>query len=155
MPRSKRPRKKYVTPEHNTQTHGRVPSLLRTAPARENWLKLKPHTQLDALVDGTGGTEALEILKVRVNWGWGMLVHFFDSPDGREAFVEALDALRAIEIRCRQGLGLVPTPQQAAALGVALNLTDELQRNTTRKEQAQTLVWVRDHAALDIKDFAV
>lgn len=106
-------------------------------------LHLIPHQELAALREGRGTEISWHTLTARMNVGYvlsniAMESHDID-PDPRPAIRQGLDAMVDLQARHRALDRYVATGDELRAIGEALNLTDELQSATTRRQQRDAL----------------
>lgn len=137
MPTSKKPRKKYTGKYRLIP--GATPVVFGTKAGDDSILKLTPHVELDRFRDGTADGAAYNTLAERVGWGYVMAGEVFDNPDAREVTVKGLNAIRSIFDRKQRTGKYGITQEEYTLIGDALNMTDELQSNSTRREQRDTL----------------
>lgn len=152
MPKSRPPRKKQAGRKFNPATHAIVPSLFATSPSRSTWIKLAPHTRLDSIAEGIGTKFDLEVLKGRINVGYVLVTQLFSELEAAAVMLTGLDVIRAIEARDEKYPRFVDL-EECQLLGDALNLADEVQDATTRKEQATALQLV--HKTCNIPNYAL
>lgn len=152
MPKSKAPRKKMPGRKFNPATHATVPGVFAASPSRARWVKLVPHARLDSIAEGIGTRYDLEVIKGRLNLGYVLVTAHFETPEATATMLSGLDVLRGIDARAEEFPRFID-PGEYQLLGDALNLTDELQDLTTRKEQAAALQLVHDTCC--IPDYAL
>lgn len=114
-----------------------IPAMFRYSQQEETALQLVPHSELDKFRHGLGDEVAWNTLAFRLNWGYVMADEFGDEP--RAVMVEGLNAIRAIRERNERLQKWGCTGDEFFAIGEALNLTDEMQQKTTRKEQLDAI----------------
>lgn len=131
MPKSKKPRKKY-RPRY---VEGQLPITIRHSAASDMMLQMIPQSELEKLRDGTADEFVVNNLKFRLNWGHVMSNECFDTPEARAVTLAGIDAIREVEARYARLGKWGCTMPEFAAMGDALNLTDEMQAQTTRRQQ--------------------
>ncbi len=132
MPKSKKPRKKYRPGQWST---GQLPVTIRHSAGGDTMLQMIPHSELEKLRDGTADDYAVNTLAFRLNWGYVMAGEYFDTPEARACTEAGLDAIRSIKDRHARLGKWGCTGPEFVAMGAALNLTDEMQAQTTRRQQ--------------------
>lgn len=135
MPGNKKPRKAY-RPKYDK---GVLPITLRQDLSADTALQLVPHTELDKLRDGTADKYTVNTLACRIGWGYVMAGEVFDAPEAREVTRRGLDAIRAVKARHARLGKYGTTGEEFRDMGDALNATDEMQRQATRREQMEAL----------------
>jgi hypothetical protein len=135
MPGSKKPRKAY-RPKYDK---GALPITLRQDLSADTALQLVPHTELDKLRDGTADKYTVNTLAFRLGWGYVMAGEVFDAPEVRELTRRGLDAIRAVKDRHARLGQYGTTGEEFRDMGDALNATDEMQQQATRREQLEAL----------------
>lgn len=140
MAGNKKPRKAYKP--RTPPGMFRLPINIRYAAHNETALQLVPQTELDKLRDGTADQYTVNTLAFRLNWGYVMAGEYFDTPEARTAMEEALAAIRSVKARFERTGKYGCTGQEFNQLGDGLNLTDEMQKMTTRKQQHEALTVV-------------
>ena len=131
MPKSKKPRKAY----RRKYVDGQLPVTIRHSHAGDTMLKMIPHSDLEKLRDGTADDYAVNTLVFRLNWGYVMAGEYFDTPEARACTEAGLAAIRSIKERHERLGKWGCTGPEFAAMGEALNLTDQMQAQTTRRQQ--------------------
>ena len=137
MPANKKPRKKYRPKFPPGQIV--LPKNIRYSQANELMLKLIPHQELERLRDGTADEGTWHTLTMRLDWGLFMAIDHFKDEGAKQAIHEALEAVLAIKERKAKMAKWGATGPEFHAIGLALNLTDEMQSRTTRREQDDSL----------------
>ena len=137
MATNKKPRKKYK-PKF---PQGKIvlPSLIRYSAADDFKLKIVPHQELERFREGTADESAWHTLTMRLDWGLFMAIDHFKDEGAKHAIHEALEAVLSIKERKSKMAKWGSTGQEFHAIGLALNLIDEMQDNTTRREQHDSL----------------
>ena len=131
MPKSKKPRKAYK-PKY---VEGQLPITIRHTNASDTMLQMIPHSDLERLRDGTADDYVANTLAFRLNWGYVMAGEYFDTPEARACTEAGLAAIRSVKERHERLGKWGCTGPEFAAMGQALNLTDEMQAQTTRRQQ--------------------
>lgn len=137
MPANKKPRKKYK-PKF---PQGKIvlPSLIRYSAADDFKLKIVPHQELERFREGTADESAWHTLTMRLDWGLFMAIDHFEDDVAKTAIREGLEALLSIKDRNAKLAKWGASGSEFKAIGLALNLIDEMQDNTTRREQHDSL----------------
>lgn len=146
MPKSTKPRKRYRPTSRST-----LPPCFRYSTRDGTWLQLIPHSDLESMRDGTGTGQKIENLRVRTAWAVASATLFFMEQEAVEACKEALSAVDDIADRFKRLQRVGCTGPEFASISRALTLMDEMQANLTRRQQAESLQWARDHLALEIR----
>lgn len=116
----------------------RVPTLIRSSAGQELDLKLIPHGHLRAIVDGRGTEDEYLTVCFRVLVG-ARLAGLADEEGQKhldEVFLTALKNLITVGERYERLGKFGCNGDELTSLQEALNLTDDLQAVTTRKQQA-------------------
>lgn len=133
MPGNKKPRKKM------RRVWVGLPKVFRFGPREENLLMLVPHTELERFREGTADESTWHTITMRLDWGCFLSIDHFQNIEVNDKIRDALDAMVAIKER-HQRLGKWGTTgDEFFKIGEALNLVDEMQKNTTRREQEDSL----------------
>lgn len=124
---------------HSVKRPVKLPAIFRHTPDQELSLKLIPHGHLQAIVDGRGTEEEFLTVAFRVMVG-GSLTAFADEA-GEKAlegvYVDALKALVSVGERYERLSKFGCNGDELKSLKDAINLTDDLQEVTTRRQQAE------------------
>lgn len=131
MPKSKKPRKAYK----RKYVEGQLPITIRHTNASDTMLQMIPHSDLERLRDGTADDYVVNTLTFRLNWGYVMAGEYFDTPEARACTEAGLAAIRAVKERHERLGKWGCSGPEFVAMGEALNLTDEMQAQTTRRQQ--------------------
>lgn len=102
-------------------------------------MQLVPHQELEKFKTGEADDYTWNTVCFRLNWGYVMSGDHFDSVEARELMQDSLDAIRSIKARHEKTNTWGTTGNEFNIIGQALNLTDEMQMNTTRKQQDESL----------------
>jgi hypothetical protein len=135
MPVSKKPRKKY----RPKTVPGQLPTNIRHSNEADLLLQMVPHDELDKFRNGTADQYTVNTLAFRLNWGYVMAGEHFDTPEARAAMVEGLEAIRNVKARLERTGKYGASQLEFQAIGVALGMTDEMQKMATRREQRDAL----------------
>lgn len=136
MATNKKPRKKYRGPKI---LPGQLPPNIRHSEEADLLLKMVPHDELDKFRNGTADQYTVNTLAFRLNWGYVMAGEFFATPEARKAMEDGLEAIRGVKDRLERTGKYGASQPEFQAIGVALGLTDEMQKMSTRKEQRDAL----------------
>lgn len=131
MPSNKKPRKPY-RPKY---VEGTLPITIRHSQSADTGLQLVPHTELDKLRDGTADKYTVNTLAFRLNWGYVMAGEVFDTPEARAITERGLAAIRSVKDRFNRLGKYGANGEEFAAMGDALNITNDMQLKATRREQ--------------------
>lgn len=137
MPANKKPRKKYRPKFSPGQIV--LPKNIRYSQSNELMLQLIPHQELERLRDGTADEGTWHTLTMRLDWGLFMAIDHFEDDVAKTAIREGLEALLSIKDRNAKLSKWGASGSEFKAIGLALNLTDEMQSKTTRREQDDSL----------------
>ena len=135
MATNKKTRKKYrpkIIP-------GQLPPNIRHSDEADQMLQMVPHAELDKFREGTADKYTINTLAFRLNWGYVMAGEHFDTPEARAAMIEGLDAIKSVKERLDRTGQYGASQLEFQAIGVALGLTDEMQKMSTRREQRDSL----------------
>ena len=116
-----------------------LPKIFRHSKEVEVTLQLVPHQELEKFKTGEADDYTWNTVCFRLNWGYVMSGDHFDSVEARELMQDSLDAIRSIKARHEKTNTWGTTGNEFNIIGQALNLTDEMQMNTTRKQQDESL----------------
>ena len=130
MPTNKKPRKKYRPKEIPL-----LPKVFRQTPEVDRMLKMIPQQELQSLRDNTADKGTWNTLTCRLDWGLFMAIDHFDNIDANDAIIDALDSMRSIKARYERIGKWGMTGEEFLNIGAALNLVDDMQTQTTRREQ--------------------
>ena len=137
MPGNKRPKKKYKAKHPPGQVV--LPKTIRFGQREENLLMLVPHQELERFREGLADESTWHTITMRLDWGCFLSIDHFQNIEVNDKIRDALDAMVAIKER-HQRLGKWGTTgDEFFKIGEALNLVDEMQKNTTRREQEDSL----------------
>ncbi|TMS58500.1 hypothetical protein MW7_007165 [Imbroritus primus] len=113
---------------------GAMPSLFRFSRNAELSLQLIPHSELEKLRDGTANEESWHTLAFRINVG-AMLAAMYFAQDAQDAMTAAVAAVASVGKRYTATGRLGMSGDEFRAIGAGLNLTDEMQTTTTKRQQ--------------------
>ena len=131
MPKSKKPRKAY----RRRNVEGPVlPVVFRFSAKAELDLQTIPHVELDAMMRGEGTEYSLGAVNFRINCGYVLAGEAFEDEQLRVDMEAGLAAIRAVIDRWRENGRIGCTGEQYRAIGQALNICDEMQKVSTRRE---------------------
>lgn len=135
MPKSAKPRKQY----RRRYAEGTLPITIRHSRSADTALQLVPHSELDKLRDGTADEYTFNTLAFRIDWGYVMAGEVFDTPEARAITERGLAAMRSVKARFERLGKYGTTGEEFAALGDALNVTNDMQLRATRREQLEAI----------------
>ena len=116
-----------------------LPKMFRHSKEADINLQLVPHQELEKFKTGEADECTWNTVCFRLNWGYVMSGDHFDSVEARELMEQSLKAIRSVKTRHEKTGRWGTTGEEFNIIGQALNLTDEMQMNTTRKQQDQSL----------------
>ncbi len=102
-------------------------------------LQLVPHQELEKFKTGEADEITWNSVCFRLNWGYVMSGDHFDSVEARELMEQSLKAIRSVKDRHERTSKWGTTGEEFNIIGQALNLTDDMQMNTTRRQQEDSL----------------
>lgn len=134
---------------HSQRKNLPLPVVFRFSSEAETKLQLTPHAHLDKMRDGTGDRLAWQTLKYRINVGSLLAAqHYGEHQDVHEAMAQAVEAVTAIGKRFVRTNRFGCSGDEFRAIGRGLDLADELQKATTRRQQRTASLQVfKDNAA--------
>jgi len=112
-----------------------LPKVFRQTIDADNLLKMIPHQELARLRDGTADEGTWHTLVCRLDWGSFMSTDHFDNIDVNDSIQAALVSMRSIKARFYRLNKWGVNAEEFASIGDALNLVDDMQSQTTRREQ--------------------
>jgi hypothetical protein len=122
---------------------GALPVMFRHSGDNDQKLKLIPHAHLSKILAGEGDAECWHTLVFRLNCGCAIAnKSFAHQPEVQEEIERALAAMVEVGKRYKRTGKLGCTGDEFRVIGAALNLTDDIQANTTRREQRDAYKWV-------------
>ena len=116
-----------------------LPKMFRHSKEADINLQLVPHQELEKFKTGEADEYTWNTVCFRLNWGYVMSGDHFDSVEARELMERSLASIRSVKTRHEKTGRWGTTGDEFNIIGQALNLTDEMQMNTTRKQQDQSL----------------
>lgn len=138
MPTSKKPRKKYKK-QPKLFTNSGLPSVFGYSDSAERALMIIPHQELERLRTGTADESTWHTVTMRLNWGFFLACDHFCEDEPRQLMLDALNFMRSIEDRHNRLGKWGVSGDELLTIGRALNVIDEMQINTTRREQERSL----------------
>lgn len=105
----------------------------------ETKLQLVPHSQLERFLAGCGDIVAFEDVACRCNFGALMAQKHYTAAEIAPA-KEALIALLAMQHRYKTTGKWGVSGDEFTAIKAGLNMTDEIQKNSTRREMRDVLI---------------
>lgn len=134
MAGNRKPRKKYVPKYAN-----RTPINFKVSAGDDLDLKLIPHSELEKLRTGEADAYTINTLAFRINFGYVMAGEVYDGHDARVVTLAGLDALRCVKARFDRTGKYGASGEEFKRLGDALNITDDMQDGSTRREQLASM----------------
>ncbi len=116
-----------------------LPKIFRHDKESEIALQLVPHQELEKFKTGEADEYTWNTVCFRLNWGYVMSGDHFDSVEARELMEQSLKAIRSVKDRHERTSKWGTTGEEFNIIGQALNLTDDMQINTTRRQQEDSL----------------
>ena len=140
MPSNKKPRKpkKYVPRT--------IPLTIRHNAESETALQLAPHSELMKLREGYGDIESWHTIVARLNIGL-VAANAAGKEDQAKDIRIGLDAMLKVQARFDKSGKWGLSGSDLREIGDGLVLTDNLQLSLTRKQFAQAIDYVWQHAA--------
>ena len=140
MPSNKKPRKpkKYVPRT--------IPLTIRHNAESETALQLAPHAELMKLREGYGGIESWHTIVARLNIGL-VAANAAGKEDQAKDIRIGLDAMLKVQARYDKTGKWGLSGSDLREVGDGLVLTDNLQLSLTRRQFAQAIDYVWQHAA--------
>lgn len=128
---TKKPRKKYKPKPVEV-----LPVTYRHQASADVYLQLIPHSELEKLRTATADEGTFHTLAYRLNWGYVLAGECFpEQPEVRAQMEKALAAISSVKNRFERTGKYGCTGEEFFTLGNSLNLTDEMQEATTRRQQ--------------------
>lgn len=135
--------KKRRKPGRPARETGALPSVFRHSGSADTDLKLIPHAMLDKILHGEGDEECWTTIVFRLNCGNAIAnKSFAHQPEVQDEMEKALAAICDVGKRFKRTGKFGCTGDEFKAIGAGLNLADDLQANTTRREQRGAYRWV-------------
>jgi hypothetical protein len=116
-----------------------LPKIFRHDKESEVALQLIPHQELEKFKTGEADEYTWNTVCFRLNWGYVMSGDHFDSVEARELMEQSLAAIKSVKDRHERTGKWGTTGEEFNIIGQALNLTDDMQLNTTRRQQDESL----------------
>lgn len=116
-----------------------LPKIFRHNKESDIALQLVPHQELEKFKTGEADEITWNTVCFRLNWGYVMSGDHFDSVEARELMEQSLKAIRSVKDRHERTSKWGTTGEEFNIIGQALNLTDDMQMNTTRRQQEDSL----------------
>ena len=116
-----------------------LPKIFRHDKESEVALQLIPHQELEKFKTGEADEYTWNTVCFRLNWGYVMSGDHFDSAEARELMEKSLAAIKSVKDRHDRTSKWGTTGEEFNIIGQALNLTDDMQLNTTRRQQDESL----------------
>jgi hypothetical protein len=116
-----------------------LPKIFRHNKQAEVDLQFIPHMELEKFKTGDADEYTWNTVCFRLNWGYVMSGDHFDSVEARELMEKSLAAIKSVKDRHDRTSKWGTTGEEFNIIGQALNLTDEMQLNTTRRQQDESL----------------
>lgn len=135
MPKSSKPKKAY-RPKYQK---GDIPIVFRHSNKADMLLQMIPQDELEKLRTGEADWYTINTLAYRLNFGYVMAGEIFDSPDALKIMEDGLAAIRSVKARHEKTGKCGATGEEFFAMGEALNMTDSMQKSSTRREQQKCL----------------
>jgi hypothetical protein len=108
----------------------------------ERDLQLIPHAELEKFRHGAADDVSINTLAFRLNIGYVMSVDLFESEAVTKAMTAGLGALESVIARHSSTGKIGATGEEFYLMGEALNFTDEMQKQSTRREIEKILMKV-------------
>lgn len=129
MAGNKKPRK-----AHNPRKHlAALPVVFRQPPQHDRFLKAIPHAEFQKMEKGTANEHSYANLVVRLNQGLVGAQKFFNE-EAVKVMDEALNSVVEVRNNWNETKKWEMTKEQAINILAGLNLTDEIQDATSRRE---------------------
>ena len=116
-----------------------LPKIFRHSKEAEVDLQFIPHMELQKFKTGDADEYTWNTVCFRLNWGYVMSGDHFDSVEARELMEQSLAAIKSVKARHERTNKWGTSGEEFNVIGQALNLTDEMQLNTTRRQQDRSL----------------
>lgn len=116
-----------------------LPKIFRHNKESDIALQLIPHQELEKFKTGEADEYTWNTVCFRLNWGYVMSGDHFDSVEARELMEQSLKAIRSVKDRQERTGKWGTTGEEFNIIGQALVLTDDMQLNTTRRQQDDSL----------------
>jgi hypothetical protein len=145
MAKNKKPTKKY---KPQLRVQGSLPITYRFSKSNELTLQLLPHAALSKFKEGRAGSEDWHALAARLNLG-NTLAYTHYEGEVKEMMDRAALALRSVFQRHAEIGKWGCTGDEFNAMGDGLNLTDQMQKECTRRQLHDAMAHVIRNAAIN------
>lgn len=112
--------------------------------AHATQLKIMPHAAFERLKDGVADGDDLATIVVRLDWGYILAKTLFDEPVISNILEAAFGAVKTLQETINTHGFCIATADELKAIGTGLNTVDDLQDNSTRREQWNALNKLND-----------
>lgn len=102
-------------------------------------LKMLPHAAFGRLKDEVADGDDLATIVVRLDWGNILAKTIFDEPVINILLESAFEGVRTLQNTINKSGICIATEQELKSIGKGLTLVDDLQDNSTRREQWNAL----------------
>lgn len=106
-------------------------------------LKMMPHAAFERLKDGVADDDDLATIVVRLDWGYILAKKIFEEPVISGVLEKAFEGVKSLQNTINTSGLCIATEHELGAIGKGLTVVDDLQDNTTRREQWLALHDVR------------
>ena len=135
--------KKRRKPGRPARETGALPVIFRHSGGADIDLKLTPHAHLSKILAGEGDEECWHTIVFRLNCGNAIAnKSYAHQPEAQDEMERALAAICEVGKRYKRTGKLGCSGDEFRAIGAGLNLADDLQASTTRREQREAYRWV-------------
>jgi len=112
--------------------------------AHATQLKMMPHTAFDRVSEGVANGDDIATIVVRLDWGYILAKTLFDEPVISNILETAFEAVKTLREAINTHGSCLATQNELQAIGIGLNTVDDLQDNSTRREQWNALNKLND-----------
>lgn len=144
MPKSSSKRKSSSKVKHRNNA---VPITLRLNRDAEFMLQITSHQELFKLENKIPDERTWHMLTARLNIGSRLSLKYTDSAQA--IMLEALDCMREIFARFQRVSKYGATDKELNSIKLALNLTDDMQRDGTARDLRDAINYVFKYGAID------
>jgi len=102
-------------------------------------LKMLPHAAFDRVRENVANGDDLATIVVRLDWGSILAKTLFDEPVISGILKAAFEAVKLLQETINTSGFCIATASELKAIGLGLNAVDDLQDNSTRREQWRAL----------------
>lgn len=135
--------KKRRKPGRPARETGALPSVFRHSCGADTDLQLIPHSMLAKILAGEGDAECWHTIVFRLNCANAIAnKSFAHQPEVQDEMEKALAAICEVGKRFKRTGKFGCTGDEFKVIGAGLNLADDLQVKTTRREQRDAYRWV-------------